>query len=86
MVQGSIGNHHPAMPPNNVKQAAGSIELYRQRDPPGEPLHINIDPIPVNGRTPIEGEIRVAVAGLSNGRTGGAWDARRGCEGMAAWH
>jgi hypothetical protein len=49
-----------------VKQMAEHVELYRWRDPPGEPLPITIDPIPVNDGTPSEGEIRVAVAGLSN--------------------
>jgi hypothetical protein len=55
-----------------VKQTAERIELYRQRDPPGDLLPINIDPIPVDDGTPSEGEIRVAVAGLSNGCAGGA--------------
>jgi hypothetical protein len=59
-------------PQTMVKQTAGGINLYRQQDPPGEPLPINIDPIPVDDGTPSEGEIRVAVAGLSNGRAGGA--------------
>jgi hypothetical protein len=43
-----------------------------QRNHPREPLPINIHPIPVNDRTPSEGEIRVAVAGLSNGHAGSA--------------
>jgi hypothetical protein len=40
--------------------------------PPGEPLPININPITVDDGTPSKGEIRVAVAGLSNRRAGGA--------------
>jgi hypothetical protein len=59
-------------PPTMTKQTAERVELYRQRDPPGEPLPININPIPVNDGMPSEGEIRVAVAGLSNGRAGSA--------------
>jgi hypothetical protein len=59
-------------PQTMVKQTAERIDLYRQRDPPGEPLPINIDLIPVDDGAPSEGEIRVAVAGLSNGCAGGA--------------
>ncbi len=51
---------------------AERVDLYRQRDPPRAPLPINIDPIPVDDGMPSKGEIRVAVAGLSNGRAGGA--------------
>jgi hypothetical protein len=40
--------------------------------PPGEPFPININLIPVKDGTPSEGEIRVAVEGLSNGRAGSA--------------
>jgi hypothetical protein len=58
-------------PQTMVKQTAEHIDLYRQRNPPGDPLPINIDPIPVDDGTPSNGEIRVAVAGLSYGCTGG---------------
>jgi hypothetical protein len=54
-----------------MKQMDERVELYRRWDPPREPLPINIDPIPVNDGKPSEGKIRVAVAGLSNGRAGG---------------
>jgi hypothetical protein len=66
-----------------VKQMAERVELYRQRDPPGEPLPINIKPIPVNDGTPSEGEIRVAVAGFSNGSAGSASGMR--AEDVKAW-
>ncbi len=33
---------------------------------------MNLDPILVNGKAPSDGEIRVVVAGLTNGRAGGA--------------
>jgi hypothetical protein len=39
-------------PQTMAKQTAERVELYRQWNPPGEPLPINIDPIPVNDRTP----------------------------------
>jgi hypothetical protein len=70
-------------PQTMVKQMAERVDLYMQRDPPGEPLPINIDPIPVDDRTASEGEIRVAVAGLSNGRAGGASGMR--AEDVKAW-
>jgi hypothetical protein len=66
-----------------VKQTAERVELYRQWDPPGDPLPINIDPIKVDDRMPSEGEIRVAVAGLCNGRAGGASGMR--AEDVKAW-
>jgi hypothetical protein len=70
-------------PQTMVKQTAERVDLYRQRDPPGAPLPINIDPIPVDDGTPSKGEIRVAVAGLSNGRAGGASGIR--AEDVKAW-
>jgi hypothetical protein len=57
-------------PQTIVKQMAERVKLYMRQDPPGEPLSINIDPIPVNDGTPSEGEIRVVVTGLSNRCTG----------------
>jgi hypothetical protein len=71
------------MPPNNGEKTAERIELYMRRDPPGEPLPINIDPMPVNDGMPSEGEIRVAVAGLSNGHAGGLLGMR--AEDVKAW-
>ena len=66
-----------------VKQTAERVDLYRQWDPHGEPLPINIDPIPVDDRTPSKGEIKVAVAGLSNRRAGGALGMR--AEDVKTW-
>jgi hypothetical protein len=70
-------------PQTMVKQTAEHVDLYRQQDPPGEPLPINIDPIPVDDSTPSKGEIRVAVAGLSNGRAGGTLGVR--ADDVKAW-
>jgi hypothetical protein len=55
-----------------VRQMAERFALYAQRDPPGEPLPINVDPIPVEDGTPTDGELRAAVKELTNGRAGGA--------------
>ncbi len=70
-------------PQTMVKQTAGRVDFYRQWDPPGDPLPINIDPIPVDDGTPSKGEKRVAVAGLSNGCAGGASGMR--AEDVKAW-
>ncbi len=70
-------------PQTTVKQMAECVKLYMQQDPPGEPLPINIEPIPFYDGTPSEGEIRVAVAGLSHGRAGGA--SRMRAEDVKAW-
>jgi hypothetical protein len=66
-----------------VKQTAERVELYMWRDLPGEPIPININLIPVYDRTQGEGEIRVAVAELSNGCAGGA--SRMRAEDVKAW-
>jgi hypothetical protein len=66
-----------------VKQMAECVKLYRRWDPSGELLPININPIPVTDGMPSEGEIRVAVAGLSNGRAGGGLGMR--AEDVKAW-
>ncbi len=70
-------------PQTMVKQTAERIELYMRRDPPGEPLPININPIPAKDEMLSKGEIRVAVAGLSNGRAGGTSGMR--AEDVKAW-
>jgi hypothetical protein len=70
-------------PQTMVKKMVERINLYRQQDPPGEPLPINIDPIPVDDGTPSKGKIRVAAAGLSNGRAGVASGMR--AEDVKAW-
>jgi hypothetical protein len=66
-----------------VKQTAERLKLYRQQDPPGDPLPMNIDPIPDDDGPPGKGEIRTAVAGLSNGCAGGASGMR--AEDVKAW-
>jgi hypothetical protein len=48
-------------PQTMVRQTAKRIALYARRDSPGEPLPINVDPIPVEDGTPMDGELRKAV-------------------------
>ena len=66
-----------------VKQTAERVELYARRDPPGEPLPINIDPIQLNDEAPSDGEIREAAGGLTNGCAAGASGMR--AEDVKAW-
>jgi hypothetical protein len=66
-----------------VRQTAEQIALYALRNSPGEPLPINIDPIPVDDGTPMDSEVRAAVQDLTNGRAGGASGMR--AEDVKAW-
>jgi len=70
-------------PQTMVRQMAERIALYARRDSPGEPLPINVDPIPIDDGTPTDGEVRQAVQELSNGRAGGASGIR--AEDVKAW-
>ena len=65
------------------RQTADREELYRRRDPPGEPIPIHVEPFDVNDEVPPDGEIRAAVKRLSNGRAGGASSMR--AEHMKEW-
>ena len=49
-----------------------TAQRIRRRDPPGDPIPINIEPFDVADGVQPDLEIRVNVKGLSNGRTGGA--------------
>ena len=55
------------------KQTSERVELYRQRDLPGPPIIINNAEMltEIWDDTPTDGEIRVAVAKLTNGRSAG---------------
>ena len=66
-----------------VRQTTERVELYARRDPPGDPLPINVDPIPLNDDVPSDGEIREAAGGLTNGRASGASGMR--AEDVKAW-
>ena len=65
------------------KQTAERIDLYSQCDPLGDPIVITADPTEVWDNTPTNGEIRVAVAELTNGRTAGASGMR--AEDLKGW-
>jgi hypothetical protein len=70
-------------PQTMERQTAKRIALYARRDSPGEPLPINIDPLPVDDGTPTDSEVRAAAQDLTNGRAGGASGMR--AEDVKAW-
>ncbi len=65
------------------RQTAKRVDLYTRRQSLGEPLPINIDPVDINNATPSDGELRVAVGELTNGRAAGASGMR--AEHVKAW-
>ena len=55
-----------------VQQTAERVELYAQRDSPGDSLPINIDPLPLNDVAPSDKEIWEVAGGLTSGLASGA--------------
>ncbi len=53
-------------------QTAERVALYARRDSPGDPLPINIDPVPINNGTPTDAKVWAASQKLTNGRAPGA--------------
>jgi hypothetical protein len=54
------------------QQTAEWVALYARRDSPGDPLPINIDPVPIDNGTPTNAKIWEAAQQLSNGRAPGS--------------
>ncbi len=54
------------------RQTAEQVALYARRDSPGDPLPINIDPVPINDGTPTDAKVRGAAQKLTSGRAAGA--------------
>jgi hypothetical protein len=54
------------------RQTAEWVALYAMRDSPGDPLPINIDPVPIDNGTPTDAEIQEAAQQLTNGQAPGA--------------
>ncbi len=48
------------------------VALYARRDSPGDPLPVNIDPVPIDNGTPTNAKIREVAQQLTNGRAPGA--------------
>ncbi len=67
------------------KQTMERVDLYRQRDSPGPPLIVNAELLTgeIWDDTPYNGEIRAAVAELTNGRSAGA--SRMQAEHLKEW-
>ena len=55
-----------------AKQTAEREELYRTVHPPGEPILCNVETTYVNDAAPGDAELWEVVAGMCNGRAGGA--------------
>jgi hypothetical protein len=66
-----------------LTQMTERIALYARKDSPGPPLPINIDPIPVNNKTPSNGKAQEAEGELTNGYDGGTFGMR--AEAVKAW-
>ena len=66
-----------------IRQTDERVDLYRQRQSPGDPLPINVPPVPIRDDAPSDNEIRAAAANLSNGRAPGAYGMR--AEHVKAW-
>ena len=49
-----------------VRQTDERVDLYRQRMSPGDPLPVNIPPVPIRDDAPSDDEICHAAANLSN--------------------
>ncbi len=54
------------------RQTLEQVDLYTQRELPGDPLLINVAPIEINDDVPSDGELREVVGKLNNGRVAGA--------------
>jgi hypothetical protein len=54
------------------RQTSERVDLYARRLLPGNPLPINVERTKINDDIPSDGEIRIAVSKLSNGRVAGA--------------
>ncbi len=60
-------------------QTLERVDLYAQRESPGDPLPINVTPVVINDNVPTDGELRQVAGKLTNGRAAGA-------SGMCAKH
>ena len=65
------------------RQTVERVPLYTQRTPPGEPLPINITPVPIPDSAPTDSEVHNTAGELSNGWSGGA--SKMGAEHVKEW-
>ena len=59
------------------------VDLYAQRQSPGDPLPIHLTPAKINNDVPLDSKIRTAMGELTNGHAGGALGMR--AEHVKAW-
>jgi hypothetical protein len=64
-------------------QTSERVDLYVQRQSPGDPLPIHLTPVKIDDDVLSDSEIRTAVGELTNGRAGGALGMR--AEHVKAW-
>jgi hypothetical protein len=65
------------------------VDLYVQREPPGDPLPINVAQVEINDDIPSDSELRQVAGKLTNGRAAGAsgmHDEHVRRQGVASWH
>jgi hypothetical protein len=54
------------------RQTLERVDLYAQRESPGDPLPINVTPVVINDDVPMDGELWQVAGELTNGRAAGA--------------
>jgi hypothetical protein len=54
------------------RQTMEWVDLYAQRDSPGDLLPINVTPVVINDDVPMDGKLRQVASKLTNGRAAGA--------------
>ncbi len=54
------------------RQSLERVDLYAQRESPGDTLLINVTPVKINNDVPSDGVLREVVGELTNGQAGGA--------------
>jgi hypothetical protein len=54
------------------RQTLEWVDLYAQRESPGDPLPINVTPVMINDNVPMDGELWQVASELTNGRAAGA--------------
>jgi hypothetical protein len=54
------------------RQTTEQVALYARRDSPGDPLPVNVDPVPIDDGTPTDAKVWEAAQKLTNGQAPGA--------------
>jgi hypothetical protein len=54
------------------RQTLERVDLYAQRQSPGDPLPLHLTPVEIDNGIPTDSKIRIVAGGLTNGCAGGA--------------